>query len=523
MYGPAADTRGTSLYGPSRAEFRELAREFNLVSVTRCVRADLETPVSAFMKLGAQENAFLLESAEGGERWGRYSLLGAGARRVVRFQDGSFDVDGSAAPASKAKAKAKAKANTGAGDDPVARFFEMMDDFKPAPGPELPFSGGAVGFFGFDILPYLDRVELNSQRALDLPDMLFIFTGSVLVFDHLLARINLISNVEIPADAGEELLDRLYDGAITELEKLAALLRKPLPSGREAEPYYLAPSGDFDAVASDVTREEYMDMVRRAQEYILAGDAYQIVVSQSFSAPFRGQPFEVYRALRSINPSPYMFFLKCGDFSLVGSSPEPVVTRRGQRAMIRPIAGTRPRGADAAEDLLLETELQADRKERSEHVMLVDLARNDLGRVCLPGSVTVTRMMEVERYSHVLHLVSEVQGDLAPGAGNADLLRASFPAGTVSGAPKLRACEIIDELEATRRGPYAGAVGYIGYGGDMDTCIAIRMLVLQKGLAHVRAGAGIVADSVPEREYEETRLKARALLRALRVAGGGRL
>ncbi len=513
MYGPAADTRGTALYGPSRAEFRELAREFNLVSVTRYVRADLETPVSAFMKLGAQENAFLLESAEGGERWGRYSLLGAGARRVVRAHDGRFTVDGPVPRGGKARA----------GDNPVDRFFDMMDEFKPAPGSELPFSGGAVGFFGFDILPYLDRVELTSPRALDLPDMFFMFTGSVLVFDHLLSRINLVSNVEIPEAAGEGLLDRLYDGAIAELEKLAALLRKPLPSRPEAEPYYLAPSGDFDAVSSDVNREEYMDMVRRAQEYILAGDAYQVVVSQSFSAPFRGQPFEVYRALRGINPSPYMFFLKCGDFSLVGSSPEPVVTRRGQRAMIRPIAGTRPRGADGAEDLLLETELQADPKERSEHVMLVDLARNDLGRVCLPGSVAVTRMMEVERYSHVLHLVSEVQGELSPGAGNAELLRASFPAGTVSGAPKLRACEIIDELEATRRGPYAGAVGYIGYGGDMDTCIGIRMLVLAGGLAHVRAGAGIVADSVPEREYEETRSKAQALLRALRVAGGGRL
>ncbi len=515
MYGPATDTRGTALYGPSRAEFHELAREFNLVGVTRCVRADLETPVSAFMKLGEQENAFLLESAEGGERWGRYSLLGAGARRVVCFKDGHFNVDGSAPPAAPADAYGD--------DNPVARFFEMMERFKPAPGPELPFSGGAVGFFGFDILPFLDRVELRSPRTLDLPDLLFMFTGSVLVFDHLLARINLVNNVEIPAGADGTVLDRLYDGAIAELEKLAGLLRKPLPGRAEAEPYYLAPSGDFDAVGSDVTREEYMDMVRRAQEYILAGDAYQVVISQSFSAPFKGRSFEVYRALRSINPSPYMFYLKCGDFCLVGSSPEPVVTRRGGRAMIRPIAGTRPRGADAAEDVVLETELQADPKERSEHVMLVDLARNDLGRVCLPGSVTVTRMMEVERYSHVLHLVSEVQGDLAPGAGNAELLRASFPAGTVSGAPKLRACEIVDELEATRRGPYAGAVGYIGYGGDMDTCIAIRMLVLEGGRAHVRAGAGIVADSVPEREYEETRSKARALLRALRVAGGGRL
>ncbi len=509
MYGPATDTRRT-LYGPSRSEFRELAREFNLVSVTRCVRADLETPVSAFMKLGNQENAFLLESAEGGERWGRYSLLGAGARRIVSSRDGVFKVEGMPAPSAD-----------GEKGDPVSRFFKMMEDFRPAPGPELPFSGGAVGFFGFDILPYLDRVELTSPSTLDLPDMLFMFTGSVLVFDHLLARINLVANVEIPAGAGEEQLDRLYDGAIAELERLAGLLRQPLPSRSEAEPYYLAPSGDFDAVSSDVTPEEFMSMVERAQEYILAGDAYQIVVSQAFSAPYRGRPFEVYRALRSINPAPYMFYLKCGDFCLVGSSPEPVVTRRGPRAMIRPIAGTRPRGATSAEDILLEEELRADPKERSEHVMLVDLARNDLGRVCLPGTVEVTRFMEVERYSHVLHLVSEVEGELIPGAGNGDLLRASFPAGTVSGAPKLRACEIIDELEAARRGPYAGAVGYIGYGGDMDTCIAIRMLVLRNGMAHVRAGAGIVAGSVPEREYEETRAKARALLRALRVAGGG--
>ncbi len=512
MYGPATDTRSAALYGPTRAEFRELAAEFNLVSVTRCVRADLETPLSAFMKLGEHEHAFLLESAEGGERWGRYSLLGAGARRVMTSRDGKLTVEGDPLPGA-------AKID---GDDPVALFFDMMEAFRPAPGPELPFSGGAVGFFGFDVLPYLDRVELTAPRTLDLPDLLFMFTGSVLVFDHLMACINLVCNVEIPPEAGDEVLDRLYDEAIAELERLTGLLRKPLPSRSEAEPYYLAPSGDFDAVSSDVTREEYEDMVRRAQEYILAGDAYQVVVSQAFSAPFRGRPFEVYRALRGINPAPYMFYLKCGDFCLVGSSPEPVVTRRGRRAMIRPIAGTRPRGADAAEDLLLETELRADPKERSEHVMLVDLARNDLGRVCLPGSVQVTRMMDVERYSHVLHLVSEVEGELAPQAGNAELLRASFPAGTVSGAPKLRACEIIDELEATRRGPYAGAVGYIGYAGDMDTCIAIRMLVLADGMAHVRAGAGIVSGSVPANEYEETRSKARALLRALRLAGGGR-
>ncbi len=510
MYGPALDTRGTGLYGPSRTEFRELAREFNLVAVARCVRADLETPVSAFMKLGAQDYAFLLESAEGGESWGRYSLLGAGARRVVRAGGSS-------------RAPANGTVPIELEGDPVTALFAMLDEFRPAPGPELPFCGGAVGFFGFDILPHLDRVELNSPRALDLPDMLFMFSGNVLVFDHLMGRINLISNVEIPDGADDQQLDALYDGAISELERLAAQLRKPLPAGRDAEPYYLAPRGDFEEVTSDVTREEYIAMVERAQEHILAGDAYQIVVSQSFSAPYRGQPFEVYRALRSINPSPYMFYLKCGDFSLVGSSPEPVVTRRGPRALIRPIAGTRPRGSDAAEDAVLEAELLADPKERCEHVMLVDLARNDLGRVCQPGTVEVTRMMEVERYSHVLHLVSQVEGELAPGAGNAELLRASFPAGTVSGAPKLRACEIIDELEAARRGPYAGAVGYIGYGGDMDTCIAIRMLVLEGGRAHVRAGAGIVADSVPEREYEETRSKARALLRALRLAGGGQL
>ncbi|MHB8780030.1 MAG: anthranilate synthase component I family protein [Candidatus Geothermincolia bacterium] len=516
MLGPALE-KASALYAPSRTRFFKLARRHNLVTVGRRVGADLETPVSAFLKLagGREPYAFLLESAEGGKSWGRYSLIGTRPAMVMRYGDGCLQVE-------RHPVGGPVQLESLPGCDPVEELFSAMDACRPDPQEELPFCGGAVGYLGFGILPFLDRVTLKAERALPLPDMFFMFTRSVLVFDHLLSSIHVMVNVMVPEGATTIELNDLYDGALAEVERTAEELRRPVNSGRGSETYYLDPNGDFDGVASDLDRQTFEDRVRRAQEHIRAGDAYQIVLSQGFRRDFHGDPFDVYRALRGINPSPYMFYLRCGDFSLAGSSPEPLVTRRGRQALIRPIAGTRPRGGER-DEAELERELLADPKERAEHVMLVDLARNDLGRVCKPGTVSVSRMMEVERYSHVMHMVSEVTGELEDGVDDAALLRASFPAGTVSGAPKLRACELLDSLEGEARGPYGGAVGYAGYGADLDTCIAIRMAVFCDGQAHVRAGAGIVAASDPASEYEETRSKARALLRAIRMAGGAAL
>jgi anthranilate synthase component 1 len=484
----------------------EAARLHNLITVSRAVSADTETPVTAFMKLGGGEYSFLLESAEGGERWGRYSFIGCEPQAVLRCLEGSLDfpVGAGAIPA---------------GDNPVDFLFETMGAFDASDGGGgLPFRGGAVGYLAYDMLSRMEDIELAARGGLGLPEMMFMFTRTSAAFDHLAGRLVLMANVLIPEDSGESALRVLYRQAIASLESMAGSLSASVPRDASNDVYFLSEETDFQGVSSNFTREEYETVVEKAREYIYAGDAFQVVPSQRFSFPLRCSPFSVYRSLRSENPSPYMFFLRFGDLCLVGSSPEPLVRQYGGHAVIRPIAGTRPRGRTRQEDAALEKELLHDAKERAEHVMLVDLARNDLGRVCKPGSVRVERMMEVERFSHVMHLVSEVSGELRPGCGNRELLASSFPAGTVSGAPKIRACQIIDELEKDRRGPYAGAVGYISYSGDMDTCIAIRTIVAHGGSAHVQAGGGVVADSDPTREYEETRNKARALLRAVRLA-----
>jgi anthranilate synthase component I len=504
-------TRGTSgmaagLYTPGEEEFAGLARSHNLVTVSRTVSADTETPVTAFLKLSKGKYSFLLESAEGGERWGRYSFIGCEPLAVLRCMDGRLDLplgNGDIADAA----------------NPVDYLFQAMRGFDAHEGAdEPPFSGGAVGYFSYDLLPYMESVELRNGGGLGLPEMMFMFTRTSAAFDHLSGRLVLMANVLVPRDAGEGESRALYRGAIASLEEMSRELAGSVPRDRSPDVYFLSEDADFRGVESNFTREEYEAVVERARDYIYAGDAFQVVPSQRFSLPLRCSPFNVYRSLRSENPSPYMFYLRFDDLCLIGSSPEPMVRQRGGRAVIRPIAGTRPRGKTPREDAALEEELLGDAKERAEHVMLVDLARNDLGRVCVPGSVRVERMMEVERFSHVMHLVSEVSGELRPGCGNRELLGASFPAGTVSGAPKIRACQIIDELEKDRRGPYAGAVGYISYGGDMDTCIAIRTIVAHGARAYVQAGGGVVADSDPSREYEETRNKARALLRSLRLA-----
>ena len=494
------------LYRPGEDEFIELAGRHNLVTVSRTVSADTETPVTAFLKLGGDRYGFLLESAEGGERWGRYSFIGREPHTVIRYKEGvlDFPVGGG---------------ETLQGVNPIDFLFHTMEGFDACGYSNgLPFCGGAVGYISYDLLPYMENVELNAPEGLDLPQMMFALTRTSAAFDHLMGRMILMANVPIPQEGGEAELRGLYRQAITSIESMATALAGSIPRDPTSDVYFLSEETDFQGVTSNFTREEYEGVVEKAREYIFAGDAFQIVPSQRFSFPLRCSPFSIYRSLRSENPSPYMFFLRFDDLFLVGSSPEPLVRQRGGEAVIRPIAGTRPRGKTQQEDDALEKELLGDDKERAEHVMLVDLARNDLGRVCDPGTVKVTRMMEVERFSHVTHLVSEVTGTLRPGRSNRDLLCSSFPAGTVSGAPKIRACQIIDELERDRRGPYAGAVGYISYSGDMDTCIAIRTIVARGDTAHVQAGGGVVADSEPALEYEETRNKARALLRAVRLA-----
>ncbi len=519
---------------PDRSEFRARAARGNLIPVYREVLADTETPVSAFRKAAGGSHAFLLESVAGGERLARYSFLGADPFLVVqtRGREVTLTENGHVRTFSLA-----------AGQDPLHVLKDLLGRYRYVPDPALPpFCGGAVGYLSYDLVRFFERLPERAEDTLGLPDCQFVFTDTLLIFDHVRHRILALCNAQVNGDP-----DAAYDAAIAKVEALVERLRAPLAGPPQAPPIsggmgesVTAPeaqhtgdrhappiSGGLGGQAtpltpeSNFTPEGFAAAVRRAKEYIAAGDAIQVVLSQRFRRPVAADAFDVYRALRSLNPSPYMYFLSYGDVKLIGSSPEILVTEKGGRATVRPIAGTRPRGETEAEDQRLMTELLADEKERAEHIMLVDLGRNDLGRVARPGSVRVDELMAVEKYSHVMHLVSNVVGDLLPGKDQFDVLRACFPAGTVTGAPKIRAMEIIEELEPTRRGPYAGAIGYFSYTGNMDTCITIRTLVLADGVAHIQAGAGIVADSVPEREHQETVNKARALTRAIELAEQG--
>jgi anthranilate synthase component 1 len=487
-----------STYSPSRSEFAELARDHTLVPVWREVLGDLETPVGVYRKLGAEENSFLLESVEHGERWGRYSFIGLNPFSVMSSRAGVVTFEGDR-PAAAADAL-----------DPLTALERALGSYRAPALPGLPpLHGGAVGYVGYDCVRYIERLPQTTDDDLGLPELWLLFTGQLLVFDHLRQRLTVISNVVIGDDPAAQ-----YDEAVAAAEALVARISTATgPSTLEAPDLGAEPGP-----RSNQTPAEYMDKVARAKEHIAAGDIFQAVPSQRFEMDTTADPFDVYRVLRLINPSPYMFFLRFPGVAIAGSSPEPHLRVFGREATIRPIAGTRPRGATEEEDAKLATDLLADEKERAEHVMLVDLARNDLGRVCEPGSVRVGELMTIERYSHVMHIVSNVTGELAAGRTAFDALKASFPAGTVSGAPKIRAMEIIDDLEPTRRGPYAGAVGYFDFSGNLDTCIALRTGYLMNGKAYIQAGAGIVADSVPEREEQETRDKARAFLAAVKAA-----
>lgn len=504
-----------SLYLPSREKFESLASKHSVINICRVMDADTETPVTLYKKIAQGKKSFLLESADKGGETGRYSIIGINPQMILRQKEDGAEIE------------SPDGIKTFECENPLDKLFEILEGVEAYnPIKEIPFHAGAVGFMGYDAMPYMEDIRFSSKRELDVPDIAFMFTGMTVVYDHLLSRIALIASVNLKRDGktdkvlGSENLTKKYDEAIAAIEKTASALRRPLAEDPDKTPFYVSKSPDFKGVSSNMTREDYCEMVKKGIKSINEGDVYQIVLSQRFHMNTGASPFEIYRALRMENPSPYMFFLDFGDFHVAGSSPEPVVRRRGHTISIRPIAGTRPRGKDGEDDERLEKELIDDEKERAEHIMLVDLARNDLGRVCCAGSVRVIRFMEVERYSHVMHMVSEVGGVLDEEYGNRSILSSAFPAGTVSGAPKHKACELIDEFEPSRRGIYAGAVGYLDYSRDMDTCIAIRSLVMIGNDVYVQAGAGIVADSVPEREYEECLHKARAVFRAVQTAQG---
>ncbi|HYY82070.1 MAG TPA: anthranilate synthase component I [Actinomycetes bacterium] len=484
---------------PDLEEFARLAAGHSVVPVWRELLGDLETPVGAFRKLGGAEGSVLLESVEHGERWGRYSFIGTDPFATLTIARGRATWTGSP-PA-------------GLPDGPPVQVLRAALQRLRSPSlPGLPpLFAGAVGYLGYDLVRELERLPDQTEDDLGLPDGVLVLPRSVVVFDHLGQRLVLVANVLV--DGGTD-PRAAYAEAAARLDALADRLAVASP----APPVPLPAAGPPAAATSDLPPGRYQEMVRAAKRHIRAGDVFQVVPSQRFSVRTDADPFDVYRVLRVVNPSPYMYFLRLPGVVLAGSSPEVLVTVQGRTATMRPIAGTRPRGADVQHDQALEAELLADEKERAEHVMLVDLARNDLGRVSRPGTVRVADFMRVERYSHVMHLVSDVVGELDEGVAALDVLAASFPAGTVSGAPKVRAMELIDELERHRRGPYAGCVGYFDFSGNLDTCITIRTCVFVDGVAHCQAGAGVVADSVPEREERETEAKARALLAAVAAA-----
>jgi anthranilate synthase component I len=474
---------------PSLDEVRALAREHNLVPVRHTFIDDCETPVAAFLKLRGtepQSPAFLLESAEQGQRVGRYSFIGVRPRAVVRWSLGD---DG----------------------DPYELAAREVGRYHQAPLPDLPpFAGGAVGYFGYDLVRTVEPLGEPNPDVLGLPDMALMLSDVLVVFDHLKHTITILVNVY--ADDPDADVDASYAAAIDTIAKAKQLLAGPLP------PTPPTPAKRRPEFASNMPREQFEAMVARIIEYVHAGDAFQVVPSQRWSADLDADPFSIYRGLRVVNPSPYMYFLDFMDFRIAGASPEPLLTVSGRRVSTRPIAGTRPRGADQAEDAKIAEGLLADEKERAEHVMLVDLGRNDLGRVCEYGTVHVDSFMAVETYSHVMHIVSNVSGTLRDGVGPMDALRSVLPAGTLSGAPKVRAMQIIDELEPVKRGGYGGAIGYLSYTGDLDTCIHIRTVVLKDGRAHVQAGGGTVADAQPAYEFAESEAKARGVLRAVELA-----
>ena len=461
--------------------------------------ADLDTPVSAFLKVAeGATHAFLLESVQGSEKWGRYSILGMNPAALFTVIGQRVEIQRNGQPTQVIE-----------GENPITLLQEFMNHYQPVHVEGLPrFHGGAVGYFGYDMVRAFETIPDNNPHTLNTPDALFMLTDLVLIFDNLLGKLKVVANLFIEPDVS---LDHLYQQAVQRIDAVVLQLRRAVPT----EPVQVGTTVQESDFHCEMSKDHFQSAVEQAKEYILAGDIFQVVLSQRFSIPFSHSPISLYRALRASNPSPYLFLLRLGTFSLVGSSPEILVRQEGERITLRPIAGTRRRGVDLEQDQALEEELLADPKELAEHIMLVDLGRNDLGRVATTGSVQVTERFVIERYSHVMHIVSNVEGQLKAGLDSFDVVAATFPAGTVSGAPKIRAMEIIDELEVSRRGPYAGTVGYISFSNNMDLAITIRTAIIKEETLFIQTGAGIVADSIPEREYEETKEKARALFRAV--------
>jgi anthranilate synthase component 1 len=481
---------------PDLKEFKRLSRQGNLVPVYKEISADLETPVSTFIKLAAKESyAYLLESAEGGERWGRYSFISWDPYRIFESKKDQYLY---AAPERQKGWKTTS--------DPLNELKDAMAEFKPVSIPGLPrFWGGAVGYVSYDTVRFFEKLPVPPHDDLELPDALFLLTDKLVIFDHLTHSVKIVVCVHLSKGVD---IERSYRQAEQEIDAVIKLLRKPL-NVQKKRTFAAGP------LLSNLKKEQFQRNVNTAKEHIRAGDIIQVVLSQRFMRKTSVSSFDIYRSLRLLNPSPYMYFIKAGDFDIIGSSPEILVRKEGSLVETRPIAGTRPRGANEKEEEILARELVNDPKERAEHIMLVDLGRNDIGRVCESGSVSVSNLMSVEKYSHVMHMVSSVTGKLNPGMDSFEVFRACFPAGTVSSAPKVRAMEIIDELEPTARGPYAGSVGYFSYSGNMDMAITIRTIVLKDKKAYCQAGAGIVADSVPEKEFQETKNKAAALFSAI--------
>lgn len=492
------------MYSPTEEEFLKLAEKGNLIAVYRDIGGDLETPVSAFLKLSSQdEYGYLLESVEGQEKIARFSFIGCAPSAILRINGRKFEILTKSASGDFRPSK------TILSDNPFLAIKNFMSAYKLAEVKDnLRFCGGLVGYIGYDMVRFIEDIPDKNIDTRGIPDSLFLLSGTLLIFDHFNHSLKVISCAFLK-DKDKKNAKLAYQKSIARIEDIINKLQRPVKKSKVVRKkqtqlkFYTA-------------KGEFIDMVKKAKEYIKKGDIIQVVLSQALSMGADFKPFEIYRRLRSLNPCAYMFYLKFKSLHLVGSSPEMLVRCEDGIVTTRPIAGTRPRGASKTEDKKLEKELLNDKKERAEHIMLLDLGRNDLGRVCRFGSVKVSEFMHIERYSHVMHIVSEIKGRLKEGKDIYDCLQAAFPAGTVSGSPKVRAMEIIDELESYRRGPYAGAVGYFGFGGNLDTCITIRTIVINKKTAYIQAGAGIVADSIAEKEYQETLNKAKAQIEALK-------
>jgi anthranilate synthase component 1 len=492
---------------PDFREFQRLAKQGNLIPVYDVFSADLLTPVSAYLRVAhGARHSFLLESVEGGEKIARYTFAGANPEEIFRFANGACVME------SRDRLVWEER-------DPVSFLRTRMERFQPVRIPGLPpLVAGAIGYFSYDMVRLIERLPRQLRDEIGLYDAMLMFYHGIIAFDHVQHRLWIVRNV---FTEGQGSLRAKYEAAVREIKRTKRMLEEPVAAERQKKEAKRKKRTPL-RVKSNFRRGEYLAVVRKAKAYIRAGDIFQVVLSQRFSAKTQADPFEVYRELRALNPSPYLFYLQLNDVCVVGSSPEMLVKVQGRDVFYRPIAGTLPRGKDEAEDLRLEKEMLASEKERAEHIMLVDLGRNDLGRVCDYGTVKVEQLLTVERFSHVMHLVSSLRGRLREDVDCFDALMACFPAGTVSGAPKVRAMEIIEELERTRRGIYAGGVLYMDFAGNLDSCIALRTMVIKNGVAHVQAGGGIVADSTPEGEYQETINKSRALLAALESAHRGK-